>query len=71
MGLPIWFAPPVYICARVMLVHVEEQRVSAFLETVLTATTYSQGHKHDGIIRERGRTNIASAWYRKNPITPV
>lgn len=47
--------------ARVMLVHVEEQRVSAFLETVLTATTYSQGHRHDQIIRESGRTNTAFA----------
>lgn len=61
MGLPIWLALPFRICARVMLVHVEEQRVSAFLETVLTATTYSQGHRHDQIIRESGRTNTAFA----------
>lgn len=41
------------------------------LETVLTATTYSQRHRHERVIRESGRTNKASVWYGKNPITPV
>lgn len=45
--------------------------VECILETVLTATTYSQRRRQDQIIRESGRINKSPVWYGKNPITPV